>query len=122
MSTYDNAADLDSEGIPVLEEPVNEDEGIMAPRDYPVAADDYGVTAAEQEVDEPLAQRVTREEPEILPGQQPSNADEQAPMLVPPDDPSADEDGMSEADTSEPEYGRRPSWSLSPEEAAVHME
>lgn len=69
MERYDNPADLDSEGIPVLEEPVNEDEGMMPPRDYPVAADDYGVTAADQEVDEPLAQRVLREEPD--PGRQP---------------------------------------------------
>ncbi len=121
MSSYDNAADLDSEGIPVLEEPVNEDEGMMAPRDYPVAADDYGVTATEQRIDEPLAQRVAREEPEILPGERGNDTDDQVPVLVASDDPAADEDDMAEADI-EAADGRQPSGSLSPEEAAIHLE
>lgn len=43
-------------------------------------------------------------------------------MLVPPDDPTADGDGMPEADMSKPRNGGRPSRSLSPDEAAIHME
>lgn len=120
MGTYDNAADLDSEGIPVLEEPVNEDEGMMAPRDYPVLADDYGVTVAEQEVDEPLGQRADREVPDVLPGQRPREADDQVPVLVESDDLTAGEDGMAEAQPTEVRHNGQPPGSLSPEEAAIH--
>lgn len=56
--------DLDREGIPDLETPLNQDEGIVAPGDRPKAADDYGVTAAEQRRGEPIAERVTREVPD----------------------------------------------------------
>ena len=62
---YDNSAHLDSEGIPDLETPVNQDEGIIPPGDRPIAADEFGVTAREELADEPLAERVTREEPDV---------------------------------------------------------
>ncbi len=121
MSSYDNAADLDSEGIPVLEEPVNQDEGMMVPRDYPIAADDYGVTAGEQRVDEPLAERVAREEPESIPGDGPTDADDRVLALVEASDSPAEEDGMAVADTAETGGDESPG-SLSPEEAAIHLE
>lgn len=52
---------LDREGIPDLEPPINQDEGIIAPGDQPIAADEFGVTAAEARAEEPIAERVTRE-------------------------------------------------------------
>lgn len=116
-----NAADLDSEGIPVLEEPVNQDEGMMMPKDYPIAADDYGVTADEQRVDEPLAERVAREEPESIPGDGPTDADDRVLALVEASDSPAEEDGMAVADTAETGGDESPG-SLSPEEAAIHLE
>jgi hypothetical protein len=61
----DERDDLDEEGIPDLETPVNEDEGIIPPRDYPQAVDEFGITAAEQRGDEPLSERVLREEPDF---------------------------------------------------------
>ena len=56
--------DLDREGIPDLEPPINQDEGMFAPGDQPIAADEFGVTAAEERADEPIAERVTREVPD----------------------------------------------------------
>ena len=37
------------------------------PPDEPLAVDEYGVTAAEEAVQEPLAERVAREEPDVVP-------------------------------------------------------
>src|SRR5829696_4708935 len=37
------------------------------PPDEPLGVDEYGVTAAEEAVEEPLAERVAREEPELVP-------------------------------------------------------
>jgi hypothetical protein len=62
---YDNSQHLDREGIPDLETPINQDEGIIPPGDRPIAADEFGVTAREERADEPLADRVTREEPDM---------------------------------------------------------
>ena len=62
---HDNSQDLDSEGIPDLETPINQDEGMVAPGDQPVAADEFGVTAREERADEPLSDRVTREVPDV---------------------------------------------------------
>jgi hypothetical protein len=56
---------LDAEGIPDLETPINQDEGIMPPGDAPIAADEWGVTAAEERLKEPIAERVTREVPDV---------------------------------------------------------
>jgi hypothetical protein len=38
------------------------------PPDEPLGVDEYGVTAAEEAVQEPLAERVAREEPDLVPG------------------------------------------------------
>ena len=64
-ATNAHARDMDAEGIPDLETPINEDEGLIPPRDYPQGVEEYGITAAEQRVDEPLADRVLREEPDF---------------------------------------------------------
>lgn len=58
---------LDAEGIPDLETPSNDDEGIIPPGDTPIAVDEWGVTAAEERLDEPIAERVTREVPDLRP-------------------------------------------------------
>lgn len=56
---------MESEGIPDLETPINQDEGLIPPRDHPQAVDEFGITAAEQRLDEPLSLRVLREEPDF---------------------------------------------------------
>ncbi len=62
---YDNGNDMDAEGIPDLEPPVNQDEGQIPPRDYPQGAEEFGVTAVEERLEEPIAERVLREEPDF---------------------------------------------------------
>jgi hypothetical protein len=64
---------FEEEGIPDLEGPLREkemtgdgQEGIVLPRDHPVAADEYGTTADEQHRGEPLDLRLSREEPDVL--------------------------------------------------------
>ena len=63
--TNEHAKDLDEEGIPDLETPVNEDEGMIPPRDHPQGVEEFGITAAEQRTGEPIADRVLREEPDF---------------------------------------------------------
>src|SRR5688572_4107616 len=60
-------SDLDREGIPDLETPINQDEGMIAPGDYPKGADEFGVTAREERLDEPLSERVAREVRDVGP-------------------------------------------------------
>ena len=62
---------LDSEGIPDLEGPLPEkakagdpQEGLAPPSEHP-ASEDYGTTDEEQRHDEPLAERLEREEPDV---------------------------------------------------------
>lgn len=38
------------------------------PPDHPTGVDDYGTTAQEERVDEPLEERIRREEPEVVDG------------------------------------------------------
>jgi hypothetical protein len=111
--------DLEAEGLPELEDqPPGIDaesavEGMMPPRDRPVAATDYGTTAAEQGRDEPLRDRVRREVPDRA-------LDDGRPVgrLVAPDagtgrDVEAAEVAEEEADDT---------LGLTAEEAAMHME
>ena len=65
---YDPGNEMDAEGIPDLETPINQDEGQIPPRDWPQGALEYGTTAEEQRTDEPIADRVRREVPETNPG------------------------------------------------------
>ncbi|HVM09703.1 MAG TPA: DUF5709 domain-containing protein [Acidimicrobiales bacterium] len=64
---YDNSQHLDAEGVPDLETPINQDEGLVPPGDQPIAADEFGVTAREERAEEPLADRITREVPDLTP-------------------------------------------------------
>lgn len=61
---YDQGDAMDAEGIPDIEPPINQDEGQIPPRDYPQAVDEFGTTAVEERLEEPLSLRVLREEPE----------------------------------------------------------
>ena len=61
----EHAREMDEEGIPDLETPINEDEGLIPPRDYPQGVEEFGITAAEERMDEPIADRVQREEPDF---------------------------------------------------------
>ena len=55
--TYDNVARLDREGVPALDEPINDDEGMLPPADQPHAVP----TAAEQARGESLEDRLGQE-------------------------------------------------------------
>jgi hypothetical protein len=65
--------DWDAEGAtPVEDLPPGIDaesavEGAFPPRDQPLGSEEWGTTAREQLVGEPLAERVKREEPDIVP-------------------------------------------------------
>jgi hypothetical protein len=63
--TYDNAADLDREGIPSLDEPPTDDEGTIPPGDQPRGASQWGTTANEERQRESIAVRLAQEEPEL---------------------------------------------------------
>ncbi len=64
---YDNAAELEAEGIPALQDSINEDEGLIPPRDHYQGAGEFGITAAEERSQETVADRLFREEPEVSP-------------------------------------------------------
>ena len=78
---------LDAEGIPDVETPINDDEGIIPPGDSPIAADEWGVTAVEERLQEPIAERVTREVPDVRPGDIDSGYDDAY-------DADVDDDGL----------------------------
>ena len=74
MSDYEPEQSLEAEGIPEMyDAPPGRDietneEAVMAPRDYPIAAGDdpaYAVTAAEDRRQETLAERAAREQPDF---------------------------------------------------------
>lgn len=114
---YDNAADLDREGIPTLEEPVNVDEGMIPPGDSPRAADEFGTTAAEQRRGESLAQRDAQREPEVGGATDgTTNADR---MLADGDDGPGDVDDEKDVVAEEID---QPGTAPSAEEAAVRTE
>lgn len=87
----DPAGRLDAEGVPEDDLPPGmpgtggDYEEIPAPREAPGASVDYGITAAEERIDEPIEQRVAREEPDVVPaGEQEPPADlEGDPDLAP---------------------------------------
>jgi hypothetical protein len=66
-------SEFDAEGIPDLGSPLpgkeitgDAQEGIMVPRDRPIAAEEFGTTAYEEEHGEDLDHRLAREEPDVL--------------------------------------------------------
>lgn len=63
---------LEEEGIPDLSDALPQkvvtgdtQEELPPPRDYPVAVEDYGTTAAEMHEGEPLDLRLSREQPDV---------------------------------------------------------
>lgn len=68
-------SDIEAEGIPPIDDAppglhdqYNQVEGMMPPRDEPVGAEEFGITPEEERQQEPLAERVLREEPDVVPG------------------------------------------------------
>src|SRR3954453_23127414 len=118
---------LDAEGIPDLEErsPGHdvelEEEGMMAPRDYSVAAGSdpaYATTSAEERVHESVADRARRENPEVGTGDfGREDEDSVAGALYEPDS-DVDEVDVTAEETAEmgDEAG-----AFSAEEAAMHI-
>ena len=105
------------------------------PAEYPPThlsgANAYGITAAEERIDEPLDERETREEPEPLAveldeDRTPDERDWNDPDLGGPVgrlvEPGADDDGLDELD-EEPDAvaAEQPADDLSPEESAMHV-
>jgi hypothetical protein len=125
--TYDNAADLDAEGVPDLNDAASDDEGIMAPRDHPRAESHWGITADEMRRGESVGLRATQEQPEVTPEDiDLSDADEDAllgdlavgPLLQAGDeDVDVEDDDPAMVAASTPTSG----IALSPEEAAMHI-
>lgn len=118
MSTSD---DFESEGIPAIEDAppgmeddYNQVEGMMAPRDHPVGATEFGITAEEERLQEPLADRVRREEPDVMTGEL---AYDSVGRLVEPDQGVAglDHERDAVAELTDDDDG------LSAEEAAMHV-
>jgi hypothetical protein len=115
-------SDMDAEGIPDLETPINQDEGLIPPRDHPQGVEEFGITAAEERGDEPLADRVLREEPDFDEGDVARAADDAIEgQLV--DAGSADVEGLDdEKDVVATEVsGDDERIAPSAEEAAMHI-
>jgi hypothetical protein len=115
----------EEEGIPDLEgDPEgmvlagDDTDDVVLPRDYPVAALDYGVTAAEQARDESVADRARREEPDVW-EQALAEEDRVSPgRLVQPDEGQIDVDDVGE----EVGFATDDVVGLSAEEEAVRIE
>jgi hypothetical protein len=121
-------AALEEEGIPELEDqPVGKilsgetPEGLVPPRDYPLGAEEFGTTAAEDAMGETLAQRVAREVPDVPAGEGLDDADDDqalAGRLVQPDFGVVDaDDTPEEVGEAVPDVG-----GLSAEEEAMRVE
>jgi hypothetical protein len=119
-------ASLEEEGIPELEDqPVGKvlsgetPEGVVPPRDYPLGAEEFGTTAAEDAMGETLAQRVAREVPDVPVGEGLDDDDQSlAGRLVQPDLGVVDvDDTAEEVGEAVPDVG-----GLSAEEEAMRVE
>ena len=111
VTNVDSDDELESEGIPPLEDAINEDEGMVPPRDHPIAVDDYGVTAQEQRVPEPLEDFVEREQPDVFVGD-----DDRVGRLVAPD-----AGGLFDNEATEVAIETEDDAGESAEEAAIHI-
>ncbi|MDQ1438397.1 MAG: hypothetical protein QOK43_2026 [Acidimicrobiaceae bacterium] len=111
-------SDLEAEGIPPIEDNPpgiggdNEVEGMIPPGDTPQGVDQWGTTAREEQSDEPLAERVRRELPDVEPGD-----DGHVGRLVQQDQ------GMIDMDVEAEEVATMTGddAGLSAEEAAMHI-
>lgn len=104
----DRAEALDDDKMAVTDTPV---EDLEYPPDEPTAVEDYGTTAAEEQVDEPLEERITREVPEGAPVDQPTG------RLV---EPGPDDEVGAPDEEADAVARATPASDLSAEEAAVH--
>ena len=113
-----DTADFEAEGtLPVEDNPPgisgdNDFEGAVPPGDAPKGAEEWGVTAHEERVDEPIAERVLREQPERV-----GSADMPVGRLVQPDG------GMIDLDSEPTEIAMETEddGALAAEEAAMHI-
>jgi hypothetical protein len=131
-------SEMEAEGIPdpgfAAENSAStgQDEGTMAvPRDLPVAADDFGTTAAEMHDGESLDGRIAREEPDVL-----AAVDAPADESATADTPFAEGAGQGIGRIVEPDQGGGPDTEkdmvasdvgtdlggYSAEESAMHLE
>src|SRR4051794_6193243 len=121
-------AALDEEGIPELEEQPpgklrsgTADEGLVPPRDHPIASRDTATTTAGERAGDTFAERADRLEPELLPDDRIADRDIDddlpAGRVVQPDE------GMIDADDTDEELGSAPGdfIGLSAEEEAMHI-
>jgi Family of unknown function (DUF5709) len=110
--------DPEAEGIPAIEDNPpgidgdNDIEGMFPPGDSPVGVDEWGTTAREERLDEPLADRVRREQPDVEPGD-PGDLG----RIVEPDQ------GMIDFDTEERVIGTMTAddGGMTAEESAMHI-
>lgn len=100
-------SEFEAEGIPdpgtlaENERNTGQLEGTMEPpRDVPIAADDWGTTAAEQAQGEPISARVEREEPDVL-----AAADQPADESATADTPFSEAAGQGIGRIVEPDQG-----------------
>ena len=120
MGTEDD--DQEEEGLPQLADPPpgqdldTDQTAPSVPRDRPLGATEWGTTAAEERIDEPLYRRVRREVPEV--GEGGGGYDSPSPRLLDPDSDIEEVDETAElvALTDEDD-----SAGLSAEESAVHI-
>ena len=114
--------DMDAEGIPDLETPINQDEGLIPPRDHPQAVEEFGTTAAEARADEQLADRVLREEPDFDEGPVGQAADDAVGGQL-TDAGSSDVSGLDDEKDAVASVAGDPDdeVALSAEEAAMHI-
>jgi hypothetical protein len=116
----EQSRDLDAEGIPDLETPINEDEGIIPPRDHPQGVEEFGVTAAEERGYESVADRTDREEPDFDETSVAEAADEAiGGRLL--EQGSGDVDEIDDEKDSVASLGDDEGAALSAEESAMHI-
>src|SRR6476661_2824538 len=113
-------SDTDAEGIPDLEDPINQDEGLIPPRDFPQGVEEFGTTAAEERADELLADRVLREEPDFDEGAVGQAADDAiGGRLIEPG--SEDVDAIDDEKDAVASLATDGEGGLSAEESAMHI-
>jgi hypothetical protein len=116
----DQSREMDAEGIPDLETPINEDEGMIPPRDHPQGVEEFGVTAAEERGYESVADRTLREEPDFDETNVARAADDAiGGRLLEPG--SEDVDAVDDEKDSIASLVTEDEGALSAEEAAMHI-
>lgn len=116
----EHSREMDEEGIPDLETPINVDEGMIPPREHPQGVEEFGTTAAEERRDEPLEDRLRREEPDFDESAVADAADEAiGGRLI--ERGSEDVDAVDDEKDSVAELGDDDGGGQSAEESAMHI-